>query len=182
LRTELTEAIRGEATRNPARLAGSDEPERPGGCNSADHLSYYVWQNMLVRTVSGRPQADGDGWVEVPARDMSDRVSHGEDCEPKCKRHTQKADAETWKRRSQHGSAAASKRKPKCAEELGCCPSHDVAIMKNSRNPRAALTLTSPRMHRDELLSGLSQHLPNLVDQLTPEGRLPTEEAASKMA
>jgi uncharacterized protein YidB (DUF937 family) len=36
-------------------------------------------------------------------------------------------------------------------------------------------------MDRDELLSGLSQHLPNLVDQLTPEGRLPTEEEASTM-
>jgi len=37
-------------------------------------------------------------------------------------------------------------------------------------------------MNRDELLSGLSQHLPNFVDQLTPEGRLPTEEEASEMA
>jgi len=37
-------------------------------------------------------------------------------------------------------------------------------------------------MNRDELLSGLSQHLPNLVDQLTPEGRLPTEQEASEMA
>lgn len=30
-------------------------------------------------------------------------------------------------------------------------------------------------MSRDELLQGLSQHLPELVDQLTPDGRLPTE-------
>jgi uncharacterized protein YidB (DUF937 family) len=37
-------------------------------------------------------------------------------------------------------------------------------------------------MDRDELLSGLSQHLPNFVDQLTPEGRVPTEEEASEMA
>jgi uncharacterized protein YidB (DUF937 family) len=37
-------------------------------------------------------------------------------------------------------------------------------------------------MNRDELLSGLSQHLPNLVDQLTPEGRLPTEQEATEMA
>jgi uncharacterized protein YidB (DUF937 family) len=36
-------------------------------------------------------------------------------------------------------------------------------------------------MDRDELLSGLSQHLPNLVDQLTPEGRLPTEQEATEM-
>jgi uncharacterized protein YidB (DUF937 family) len=37
-------------------------------------------------------------------------------------------------------------------------------------------------MDRDELLSGLSQHLPNFVDQLTPEGRVPTEKEASEMA
>ena len=36
-------------------------------------------------------------------------------------------------------------------------------------------------MEREELLAGLSQHLPNLVDQLTPDGRLPTEEEASTM-
>ena len=36
-------------------------------------------------------------------------------------------------------------------------------------------------MGRNDLLSGLSQHLPGLVDQLTPNGRLPTEEEASRM-
>jgi len=33
----------------------------------------------------------------------------------------------------------------------------------------------------DELLAGLSQHLPDLVDQLTPNGRLPTHEEAGRM-
>ena len=37
-------------------------------------------------------------------------------------------------------------------------------------------------MSRDELLEGLSQQLPGLVDQLTPQGRLPTEHEASRMA
>ena len=36
-------------------------------------------------------------------------------------------------------------------------------------------------MGRADLLSGLSQHLPDLVDQLTPDGRLPTNEEASRM-
>ncbi|CAL74587.1 conserved hypothetical protein; putative sugar kinase [Bradyrhizobium sp. ORS 278] len=30
-------------------------------------------------------------------------------------------------------------------------------------------------LSRDELLSGLSQYLPKVIDQLTPDGRLPTE-------
>ena len=34
-------------------------------------------------------------------------------------------------------------------------------------------------MSRDELLSGLSQQLPEVVNQLTPHGRLPTEQEAS---
>jgi uncharacterized protein YidB (DUF937 family) len=36
-------------------------------------------------------------------------------------------------------------------------------------------------MSRDELLHGLSQQLPDLVDQLTPHGRLPTEHEASQL-
>jgi uncharacterized protein YidB (DUF937 family) len=36
-------------------------------------------------------------------------------------------------------------------------------------------------MDRDDLLEELSQHLPEFVDQLTPQGRLPTEEEASRM-
>jgi uncharacterized protein YidB (DUF937 family) len=33
----------------------------------------------------------------------------------------------------------------------------------------------------DDLLAGLSQHLPDLVDQLTPHGRLPSQEEAARM-
>jgi len=34
---------------------------------------------------------------------------------------------------------------------------------------------------REDLLAGLSQHLPDLIDQLTPNGRLPNEEEAHRM-
>jgi uncharacterized protein YidB (DUF937 family) len=34
-------------------------------------------------------------------------------------------------------------------------------------------------LSRDELLSGLSQHLPGVIDHLTPDGRLPTENELS---
>jgi uncharacterized protein YidB (DUF937 family) len=36
-------------------------------------------------------------------------------------------------------------------------------------------------MPRDQLLTELSRHLPQLVDQLTPDGRLPTAEETSRM-
>jgi len=36
-------------------------------------------------------------------------------------------------------------------------------------------------LSRDELLEGLRQNLPELIDKLTPNGRLPTEEEASRL-
>jgi uncharacterized protein YidB (DUF937 family) len=36
-------------------------------------------------------------------------------------------------------------------------------------------------MGHEDLLAGLSHHLPDLINQLTPHGRLPTEEEASRM-
>jgi uncharacterized protein YidB (DUF937 family) len=36
-------------------------------------------------------------------------------------------------------------------------------------------------MNREDILSGLSQQLPGLVDHLTPEGRVPTQEEAARM-
>jgi uncharacterized protein YidB (DUF937 family) len=37
-------------------------------------------------------------------------------------------------------------------------------------------------LSRGDLLNGLSQHLPGVVDQLTPAGRVPTEQEASQLA
>lgn len=39
---------------------------------------------------------------------------------------------------------------------------------------------TRTGLSKEELLSGLSQHLPDVVDKLTPEGRLPTAEEVSR--
>jgi uncharacterized protein YidB (DUF937 family) len=36
-------------------------------------------------------------------------------------------------------------------------------------------------MDRGDLLSGLSRYLPGFVDQLTPQGRVPTEDEAARM-
>jgi len=36
-------------------------------------------------------------------------------------------------------------------------------------------------MSREELLNGVSQNLPDVIDQLTPEGRLPTEQEAARL-
>jgi uncharacterized protein YidB (DUF937 family) len=36
-------------------------------------------------------------------------------------------------------------------------------------------------MPRDELLSGLSQQLPDVIDRLTPNGRVPTDQEAARL-
>jgi uncharacterized protein YidB (DUF937 family) len=36
-------------------------------------------------------------------------------------------------------------------------------------------------MSRDQLVNVLSQYLPQAVDRLTPQGRLPTEQEAQRM-
>jgi uncharacterized protein YidB (DUF937 family) len=36
-------------------------------------------------------------------------------------------------------------------------------------------------LSRDDLLQGLSQHLPDVVNHLTPQGRVPTEQEAARM-
>ena len=41
--------------------------------------------------------------------------------------------------------------------------------------------MTQSGMSRDDLLQGLSQYLPQVVDQLTPEGRLPTEQEVARL-
>jgi uncharacterized protein YidB (DUF937 family) len=43
-----------------------------------------------------------------------------------------------------------------------------------------ALT-TQTGMSRDELLQGLSEYLPQVIDRLTPHGRVPTEQEAERM-
>ena len=47
-------------------------------------------------------------------------------------------------------------------------------------NTLATLSQQTGIGHED-LLAGLSQHLPDLINQLTPHGRLPTEDEASRM-
>jgi uncharacterized protein YidB (DUF937 family) len=41
--------------------------------------------------------------------------------------------------------------------------------------------MTQSGMSRDDLLQGLSQYLPQVVDQLTPEGRIPTEQEVARL-
>ena len=56
---------------------------------------------------------------------------------------------------------------------------NDLASALGSDRINALIEQTG--MSRDDLLHGLSEYLPKVVDQLTPQGRLPTEQEAQRM-
>jgi uncharacterized protein YidB (DUF937 family) len=56
---------------------------------------------------------------------------------------------------------------------------NDLASALGSDKINALIAQTG--MSRDDLLHGLSEYLPQVVDQLTPEGRLPTEQEVRRM-
>jgi len=67
---------------------------------------------------------------------------------------------------------------------VGTGPNEEIAPkdLANALGGDALNTLSKQTgLSADELLAGLSQHLPDLVDQLTPNGRLPTEQEAARM-
>jgi uncharacterized protein YidB (DUF937 family) len=67
---------------------------------------------------------------------------------------------------------------------VGTGPNEEIAP-KDLANALGSDTLNNlsrqTGLSRDDLLAGLSQHLPDLVDQLTPNGRLPTKEEAARL-
>ncbi len=75
-----------------------------------------------------------------------------------------------------HGRAAQS--------WVGTGPNEEIAP-KDLANALGSDTLNAlskqTGLSVDDLLAGLSQHLPDLVDQLTPNGRLPSNEEAARM-
>src|SRR5262249_9815112 len=77
---------------------------------------------------------------------------------------------------SGHGRAAQS--------WVGTGPNEDIAP-KDLENALGSGTLDTLARHtgmsRSDLLAGLSQNLPELIDQLTPHGRVPTPEEAGRM-
>jgi uncharacterized protein YidB (DUF937 family) len=77
---------------------------------------------------------------------------------------------------SGHGKAAQS--------WVGTGPNQEIAPhdLANALGNDTLDALTKQTgLGREDLLSGLSQQLPDLIDQLTPNGRLPTNEEAARM-
>jgi uncharacterized protein YidB (DUF937 family) len=69
-----------------------------------------------------------------------------------------------------HGEAANSWVSPGPNKQIA---PHDLASALGADQINSLVSQTG--LSRDDLLSGLSQHLPEVINHLTPDGRLPTE-------
>jgi uncharacterized protein YidB (DUF937 family) len=68
---------------------------------------------------------------------------------------------------------------------IGTGPNKEISpedLSKALGEDRIKTLMAHSGMSRDELLAGLSEQLPQVVDKLTPNGRLPTEQEASRLA
>jgi uncharacterized protein YidB (DUF937 family) len=67
---------------------------------------------------------------------------------------------------------------------IGTGPNKSISsdVLSKVLSPDQIRTLTAQSgMSRDDLIATLSQQLPELVNQLTPDGRIPTEREASRL-
>jgi len=67
---------------------------------------------------------------------------------------------------------------------VGTGPNKEIAPKDLSRalgSDQISALVEQTGMSRDELLNGLSQYLPQVIDRLTPQGRLPTDQEAQRM-
>jgi uncharacterized protein YidB (DUF937 family) len=67
---------------------------------------------------------------------------------------------------------------------VGTGPNKEISsndLAKALGEDRIKTLMAQSGLSRDELIAGLSQQLPELIDKLTPNGRLPTEQEASRL-
>src|SRR3546814_2301965 len=69
---------------------------------------------------SRRPGTEGDGRIEMPAGDVTQRIDHGDDGKAEGEGHADKADAKCGKGGGQHGGAAATQQigRASCRESV----------------------------------------------------------------
>ena len=102
-----------------ARLARGDDVKRRRSQDRAHKLRQDIGQQLRRREAPADGQPDRDGRVEMPARDAADRIGHRHHGQPEGQGHAQKADPDLGEGGGQHGTAAAAKDQPECAERLG---------------------------------------------------------------
>ena len=100
-------------------LAAGDQVEHQRGDDRARQLGQDVGQQLSGRDAPAGEQADCNRRVEMPARDVADRISHRHNGQAKGQRNADQADPDLGEFRRQDGAAAAAQDKPEGADEFG---------------------------------------------------------------
>ena len=133
-----SEPTGGEGVLGLAPLVDGDEPQDAGRGDGRDGLGDDVGDGVLPREALGRRQPDGHRRVEVPARDVAERVHAAEHRETEGQRDAHEPDAgreHGWclaagghrrceQLRGEHGTAAPAEDENEGSEELRAEPAH----------------------------------------------------------
>ncbi len=120
-RRAIAEAVRGKAVCREiiGGTAARDIEEQERRDDRAEHLRYDIERNVARVETPACPQADGDCGVEVTARNMADRIGHGDDRQTESESDAEQSDADIGKGGGQNRATAAAEHKPECADEFG---------------------------------------------------------------
>ena len=116
-----------------ARLAAGDRIEHGGAGDRAEHLRDDVGHQLGGLEPPARPQADRDRRIEMAARDVADRIGHGQDRQAERQRDAGEADAELRKRCGKHRGAASAKNQPGRSDEFGRKLAHHCTALRVRR-------------------------------------------------
>src|SRR5690606_5704702 len=115
----LTVTVRRELLRDvETRGATGDEIQHATGCDRSQYLRGDVRPELRGGKSSSCPQSDRNSGIEMAARNVSDRVGHGEDRETERERDAVESDAEPRKSGSEHRTSTAAQHQPERSEEL----------------------------------------------------------------
>ena len=95
-----------------------DRVEHACSGDAAQHLRGDVGRQFRRGESTPRHQTDRHSRIQMAARDVADRVSHGDYAQAKRERHAEQTDADLRKPRGDYGAAASGKCQPKCTDRF----------------------------------------------------------------
>src|SRR3954451_20929022 len=117
----LAIAVRGKAGGEvETRFAAGDDIQHQGRRDGAGELGEDVGQQLPGWGAASGKQADRDGWVEMAAGNVADRIGHAQHGQAECQGYPDEANADVREFRREHGTAAAAQDEPEGADEFGC--------------------------------------------------------------
>src|SRR5690349_12667901 len=92
--------------------------EQRRGDDGARNLRDHIRRDLGGGKTAARGETDRNGWIEVAAGYVPDRIGHGHDAQPEGQGHADKADPDLRKTGGDDRAAASSKCEPKRSDQF----------------------------------------------------------------